>query len=113
MSYSVYKNPVPIYILKEFLMNNAEQENNFYVINKIKYRKSLENGNIEKLSNILSEYYKDSKKIYVNREMSYTRFITIIRHICKFHSINIISQIKYDKNTYNMIYYFDKNTISL
>mgnify|MGYP006078205497 FL=1 len=111
MSYSIYKKPLPIHILKEFLMNNAEEENNFYVINKIVYKKSLENNTIQQLYSILLEYYKDNKQFYLNREIDYTRFITIIRHICKFHSINIISQIKYDKNKYNIIYYFNKNNI--
>tara|TARA_Y100000389_G_scaffold201641_1_gene244881 strand:- start:888 stop:1232 length:345 start_codon:yes stop_codon:yes gene_type:complete len=111
MSYSIYKKPLPIHILKEFLMNNAEEENNFYVINKIVYKKSLENNTIQQLYSTLLEYYKDNKQFYLNREIDYIRFITIIRHICKFHSINIISQIKYDKNKYNIIYYFNKNYI--
>lgn len=111
MSYSIYKKPLPIHILKEFLIDNAEQENHYYVINKIVYKKSLENNKIQELYNILLEYYKDSKQFYIKREINYTRFVTIIRHICKFHSINIISEIKYDKNKYNIIYYIDKNNI--
>ena len=50
-------------------------------------------------------YYHLSKRKYLDRKLSYNSFITIIRQICNFNNITYTSQIKYDKSTYDIIYF--------
>ena len=38
-------------------------------------------------------------------KLNYTKFVTIIRQICKKNEIPFSNTIKYDKSTYNIIYY--------
>jgi hypothetical protein len=46
-----------------------------------------------------------SKQKYLERKLAYNNFTTILRQICNFCAINYTSVIKYDKSTYNIIYY--------
>ena len=50
-------------------------------------------------------YYHKSKLKYLERKLVYKSFITIIRQICNANNIIYTSQIKYDKSTYDIIYY--------
>jgi len=50
-------------------------------------------------------YYHLSKRKYLERKLTYNSFITIIRQICNFNKITYTSQIKYDKSTYDIMYY--------
>ena len=53
----------------------------------------------------LKKYYFSSKYFYLERDMIYKNFVTIIRQICKYHHIPFTSSIKYNKSKYD-IYYF-------
>ena len=60
------------------------------------------------ISNFIEEckpYYHLSKRIYLERKLTYNSFVTIIRQICNFNKITYTSQIKYDKSTYDIMYY--------
>ena len=50
-------------------------------------------------------FYHISKQKYLERKLTYNNFTTILRQICNFNKINYTSQIKYDKSTYDIIYY--------
>jgi glycosyltransferase involved in cell wall biosynthesis len=50
-------------------------------------------------------YYHLSKKKYLDTKTTYNSFTTILRQICNFNKIKYVSQIKYDKSKYNIIYY--------
>ena len=53
----------------------------------------------------LKKYYFSSKYFYLERDMIYKNFVTIVRQICKYHHIPFTSSIKYNKSKYD-IYYF-------
>ena len=40
--------------------------------------------------------------------MNFIKFVTIIRQLCNYLNIEYKTSTKYDKNTYNIIYYIKK-----
>ena len=82
-------------------------ENNFYILDKLVYKKYYYNNQIDLLKDALKEKYKRSKYFYLERENTYNNLLTIIRQLCKKNNINYKSKIKYDKNKYNIIYYIE------
>ncbi len=104
---SIFKEDVSNEILYNFLKIHCRLENNFYILDKLVYKKYEYNNQINMLKDNLKEKYKSSKKFYLERENSYNNLLTIIRHLCKKNNINYISKIKYDKNKYNIIYYIE------
>ena len=104
---SIFKEEVPNEILYDFLKIHCTLENNFYILDKLVYKKYEYNNQIDLLKDNLKEKYKISKKFYLERENNYNNLLTIIRHLCKKNNINYGSKIKYDKNKYNIIYYIE------
>ena len=104
---SVFKENIPNEILYDFLKKYCLIENNYYILDKLTYKKYEYNDEINKFKYKLKEKYNNSKKYYVERENNYNNLLTIIRHLCKKNNINYKSKIKYDKNKYNIIYYIE------
>lgn len=104
---SIFKEDISNEILYDFLKIHCILENNYYVLDKLIYKKYEYNNQIDLLKDKLKEKYKDSKKFYLERKNNYNNLLTIIRHLCKKNNINYRSKIKYDKNKYNIIYYIE------
>ena len=110
----IFKNKYPLDKFIELLENITYKEgklNNIYFIDNSNYK-------ISQLKNILGDFLKDvksyyhvSKYFYIERKITYSNFITIIRQICKSHNIPMISKIKYEKSTYRMCYYIYLNKL--
>jgi hypothetical protein len=116
MSSQIFKTPIPNDIFINFLEeialknnNNNNNNNNKYIINTICYKKGMYNGIIEKFIESCKPYYYLSKRKYLERKLTYSSFITIIRQICNYNKITYTSQIKYDKSSYEIIYYIQGN----
>ncbi len=105
MSSQIFKNQIPNHIFIDFLEKIALKNNNKYVINTICYKKGMYNGIVEKFIDVCKPYYYLSKRKYLERKLTYSSFITIIRQICNNNKITYTSQIRYDKSTYEIIYY--------
>lgn len=105
MSGQIFKNPVPNVKLIELLDNIAIKTEKCYVINNNCYKKGIFNNQIQNFINTCIPYYHISKRKYLERNLTYNSFITIIRQICNFNKITYTSKIKYDKSTYDIIYY--------
>ena len=93
------------HILYDFLNIYCIKEDNYYIINKYTFKQYEFNNNIIEFYNILKNYYYSNKTIYLEREINYKNFITVIRQICKKNNISYIKKIKYDKSNYNIVYY--------
>tara|TARA_B100000927_G_scaffold286238_1_gene277448 strand:+ start:19247 stop:19573 length:327 start_codon:yes stop_codon:yes gene_type:complete len=104
---SIFKEDISNEILYDFLKIHCILENNYYVLDKLIYKKYEYNNQIDLLKDKLKEKYKDSKKFYLERKNNYNNLLTIIRHLCKKNNINYRSKIKYDKNKYYIIYYIE------
>lgn len=104
---SIFKEDISNNILYDFLKIYCNIENNFYIFDKLIYKKYEYNNQIDLLKEKLKEKYKISKQFYLKRENNYNNLLTIIRHLCKKNNINYKSKIKYDKNKYSIIYYIE------
>ena len=105
MTSQIFKEHVPNEILIKLLNNIAIKTDKCYVLNVNSYKKGLFNSVILDFISECIQYYHISKRKYLERKLTYNSFITIIRQICNFNKITYTSQIKYDKSTYNIIYY--------
>ena len=106
MSHQIFKDDIPNTILYNFLSEICTAKNEKYVVvDKIAFKKAQFNKSLQPFLDSLDEYYHESKKFYLKRKQNYTKFITIIRQICKKNEIPFSNTIKYDKSTYNIIYY--------
>lgn len=107
MSSQLFKEQVPYKLLCDLLDNNCERDGKFHVFSKICFRKALYHDRIKPFCQNLSTYYHLSKKYYVDRDMNFTRFTTVLRQLCKLHNVPYTSKIEYIKSTYDIIYYID------
>jgi hypothetical protein len=101
----IFKNNVPNQLLFDLLEAIAIKTEKCYVINNNAYKKGLFNEKIQHFINECLPYYHLSKRKYLERKLSYNSFVTIIRQICNFNKITYTSQIKYDKSSYDIMYY--------
>tara|TARA_B100000787_G_scaffold167347_1_gene153952 strand:+ start:6808 stop:7185 length:378 start_codon:yes stop_codon:yes gene_type:complete len=102
---NIIKNDMSINVLFDFLDIFSPIVNNNYVFNKEIYKKYIYNDKIDGFCKLLKKYYKRSKFPYLEREMSFIKFVTILRQLCNHLNIEYKTNTKYDKNTYNIIYY--------
>ena len=111
MKSQIFKNIIPIEILYDLLklVISDDDSNEYYIINKIIYKKLNYNDDLNKFLNDIKDYYYISKQFYITRDMNYTRFLTIIRQICKINNVMIQQKINFIKNNYEIIYYINKN----
>lgn len=107
MSNQLFKTLVPNDSLVMFLASccDIHQDNNVYIINNDAYKRSQLVETLQPFLELILECYHKSKQHYVLRKMNYTRFITVIRQICKANEIPYVSKIKYDRSSYEIIYY--------
>lgn len=105
MSNQIFKTPVPNELLFELLENIAFKTNKYYLLNNDSYKKGMFNETIPNFIKLCVQYYHSSKLKYVEKPLTYTSFITIIRQICRFNNIKYNSKIKYTKSTYDIVYF--------
>ena len=63
------------------------------------------NQNYTKFKDTIKPYYRGSKQFYVDRDLTFNRFTTIIKQICHLNNNKIISKIVYNKSKYEIEYY--------
>ena len=113
MSKQIFKKNISKKILFDFLKDVCETNGKYFLINKAAFKKALFENNpteehknrLELFCSTINEYYHNSKKYYITRKLNYSKFVTIIRQICKNNHILFTSKIKYDKSNYDIIYY--------
>ena len=92
---------VIIAFLKEFCQNEKKNE---YIFSPISYKKAEYKEELNKIIHFLKEYYHKSKQFYLNRQITYKNFLTILRQVCNNLYIPYTSKILYNKSKYNIIY---------
>ena len=98
--------------MKDLLDSICEVENDQYVINNASFKKGNMFNHIDDFCSKIEEYYYDSKKFYIQRKMTYKYFLTVIRQLCKINNIEYETQTKYNKSTYEIVYYIDNVLIN-
>lgn len=104
-SSQIFKNSFPNEILIILLDSIAFKTDKCYVINNNSYKKGIFNETIVKFIEDCKPFYHLSKQKYLERKLTYNSFVTVLRQICNYNKITYTSQIKYDKSTYNIVYY--------
>jgi hypothetical protein len=105
MPSQIFKENIPNELFFNLLKDFAFKIDNYYMINNDSYKKGIFNNKIQDFINECIPYYHNSKLKYLERKNTYNSFITIVRQICKFNKITYTSKIKYDRSTYDIIYY--------
>lgn len=105
MSAQIFKNNVPTKMLFELLDIICVKNEKYYYFNNISFKKGLFNNEILDFFEKCKPYYHISKQKYLEKKLDYNAFTTVLRQICNFNKITYTSQIKYDKSTYDIIYY--------
>jgi len=104
----LFKNKIPEQIIHEIINNNFVKEGNNYIFNKYVFKKMVYEEKIKEFCERVEPYYHNSKKKYIDKqEHTYISLATVIRQICKYHNINIVSKIKYSNSTYETMYYIN------
>tara|TARA_Y100001980_G_C14544430_1_gene323565 strand:- start:1076 stop:1402 length:327 start_codon:yes stop_codon:yes gene_type:complete len=105
MTNQILKNNIPKEILFELIDKICIKNNNYYIFNKISYKKGEYLCLYDNFKSKILNYYYKSKQYYVTRKTNYNSILTLIRHICKNNNISYTSKILYDKSSYEIIYY--------
>jgi len=101
---------VPDNDILQLLDNICLKNDKCYILNKEAYKRGLYNDLIPTFITNCIQYYHISKRKYLERKLTYNSFTTILRQICKLNKFTYTSQIRYDKSSYNIVYYiFFKN----
>lgn len=104
MSLQIFKNQIPNSIFFELLDKICIKNQHYYTFNNDAFKKGIFNENIQSFLLFCSPYYHISKRKYLEKNITYKMFTTILRQICNFNQIKYSSNIKYDKSKYDIIY---------
>lgn len=105
MNTQIFKKRLPIVLLFALLDSICEKDDKSYILTNDSFKKGVYHDIISPFFANCNEYYHVSKRVYLNRKITYNSFLTVVRQICKNNGISYTSQIKYDKSNYNIIYY--------
>ena len=105
MSSQLFRKTVPSNFLIDFLKTNCIRDGEFYVISKVAFRMACYHDRVRPFCENLVDYYHISKQYYVQRQLDYSKFTTILRQLCKVHQLAYTSRIVYNKSSYDILYY--------
>jgi len=110
MSSQIFKKDFPSEILFNLLENICMKNEKHYILNSDSFKKGMFNKTIDEFLENCKLYYHNSKKKYLEKKMTYSTFVTVIRQICNYNKLTYISQIKYNKSSYDIIYIIYRKT---
>lgn len=105
MKSQIFKCDISNTLLYDLLDKICIKTNKFYILNNISYKKAEYHNYICDFYEKLRPLYYSSKLFYLDRKQNYAMFITIVRQICRYKSINYISKINYNKSSYDIVYH--------
>lgn len=77
---------------------------NEFVITKALFKRAEIHNLIKPFLETIKEHYYLSKQHYIDRQINYNNFITIIRQLCNVNDIKYVSTIVYSKSNYEIEY---------
>jgi hypothetical protein len=105
MSTQIFKNQIPTTVLFDLLDKICLKNEKHYTFNNDSFKKGIYTEDIPKFLNECKPFYQISKRKYLETKITYKSFTTVLRQICNYNKIIYTSQIKYDKSTYDILYY--------
>ena len=110
MKGQVFNKSVPELLLWEFVQAiQAVDAGNYFIITNAEYKRSQLQKVLPSFLKQMHDYYLPSKRHYINTSMSYYKMMTIVRQMCNANAIRYERKMKYDKSTYEIIYYIYKD----
>ena len=107
MTSQLFKETIPITILYDFLekISIKDSINNWFVFSKAAFKKAELYNLLNNFKDTVKPYYHISKQYYIDRNLTFIRFTTVIKQICNVNNIEVTSKIVYNKSKYEMEYY--------
>jgi hypothetical protein len=105
MSLQIFKTNVPNKNIFELLDNICFKNEKYYIFNMESFKRGIYKELIQQFIESCRPHYHISKRKYLDRKVTYNSFTTILRQICRFNNIIYTNKIKYDKSSYNIVYY--------
>ena len=105
MSTQIFKKSIPNEAIFKLLNEMCIKTDKYYIVNFDSFKKGMYLNIISNFIDDCKDFYHISKRKYLEKNITYKSFITILRQICNFNNILYTSQIKYDKSSYSIIYY--------
>mgnify|MGYP000731217530 CR=1 FL=1 len=102
----IFRNIYPKNKLITYIKKISVFKNKYYLFTINLFKKLKYNNGIKPFIEDIKPYYKPSKQFYVERNMNFKHFITVIRQLCKIHNVKYENRIKYLHNRYDIDYYF-------
>ncbi len=87
-----------------FIKAHCIKERTYYKFTIDIYKQLLFKNLLQPYLEIIKQNYHLSKQCYLTRKMTYSRFITVLRHLCKILNITYSSTMKYSNSTYQINY---------
>ena len=111
MTSQLFKENIPMTILYDFLEKICVKDtvNNWFIFSKSAFKKAEIYNLLTSFKEEIKPYYYTSKQYYIDRDLTFIRFTTVIKQICNLNNIEIISKIIYNKSKYEMEYYIAVN----
>lgn len=100
-------------LLFDLLNKICNYHEEYYRINKSVFKLANYYELLKSFCEELTPYYHKSKIFYINRQMNYKNFLTVIRQLCNSHNINFIYFNSFHDSTYEIVYKIFKNTNTL
>lgn len=105
MSKQIFKSIVPKELLITLLDKICEKnDKGGYLLDANSYKRMKFHGLHTPFLEELIEHYHWSKRFYIEREFTYQSFMTIVRQLCRLHSLMIDSTVRYGDSTYAIEY---------
>ena len=108
MSSQIFKKDIDKEIIINFLESYSQQNEQFFIFSKINFRQAEYHNAIVPLCDKIRDCYHKSKLYYIERKLNYSKFITVLRQICKAVNLSYTSRIIYINSSYNIVYYISK-----
>ena len=101
----LFKHKINKDMIIHFILKYCQNEKkNEYLFNTIAYKKMIYDNALENIVEELKKCYHKSKLFYIERDMTYKNFLTILRQVCKYLNISYDSNIVYNKSKYTIHY---------
>jgi hypothetical protein len=108
--HQTFKLEIPKNLIFDLLDQVCLKTDKYYFFDLNSYKKMLFCKLHTEFILSLREYYHTSKTFYLTREITYGSFTNILRQICKYSSIELDSEMKYNYSQYYINFYIYHNT---
>lgn len=106
-----FKYLFPLELLVYYLELNCDVRENTFVFNKEAYKRASLNHSMTFFLDVILDYYHVSKKNYALNCVNYNKFLTILRQVCKLHSIQFDKHTTYFRSSHVISYLIECKTV--